>query len=95
MDSIKIGITLGSGAARGWAHIGVIQALAENGIHPDILCGTSAGALVGGAYVAGHLDALEEWLRSLNRAAVAKFFELSLTSGGLIAGKRIISTFVI
>ena len=80
MDSIKIGIALGSGAARGWAHIGVIQALAENGIHPDIVCGTSAGALVGGAYVAGHLDALEELLRSLNRAAVAKFFDLSLTS---------------
>lgn len=93
MDSVKIGIALGSGAARGWAHIGVIQALAANGIHPDIVCGTSAGALVGGAYVAGHLDALEEWLRSLNRAAVAKFFDLSLTSGGLIAGKRIINFF--
>jgi len=93
MESIKIGLALGSGAARGWAHIGVIQALAENGIHPDIVCGTSAGALVGGAYVAGHMGDLELWLRTLNRAAVARFFDLSLTSGGLIAGKRIINFF--
>ncbi len=93
MESIKIGLALGSGAARGWAHIGVIQALAENGIHPDIVCGTSAGALVGGAYVAGHMGDLEHWLRTLNRAAVARFFDLSLTSGGLIAGKRIINFF--
>ncbi len=93
MESIKIGLALGSGAARGWAHIGVIQGLAGNGIHPDIVCGTSVGALVGCAYVAGQMDALEQWLRTLNRATVAKFLDLSLKSGGLIAGKRIINFF--
>lgn len=93
MRTFSIGIALGSGAARGWAHIGVIQALAEYGIHPNIVCGTSAGALVGGAYVAGHMDDLEQWLRSLSPASVAKYFDLSLTSGGLIAGKKIINFF--
>jgi NTE family protein len=56
----KIGIALGSGAARGWSHVGVLQALAKEGIEPDIVCGSSMGALVGAAYIAGELDALEK-----------------------------------
>jgi NTE family protein len=90
MEDVTIGLALGVGAARGWAHIGVIQGLVEIGIRPDIVCGTSAGALLGGSYAAGHLEELEEWLLSLDRLSVARFFDLSLTSGGLIAGKRII-----
>ena len=58
----KIGLALGSGAARGWAHIGVLRALARLGIHPDLIAGCSIGALVGAAYAAGELDALEEWV---------------------------------
>src|SRR5512137_2061564 len=54
----RIGLALGSGSARGWAHIGVIDALAEAGIEPDIVCGTSIGALVGAAYVAGRAAAM-------------------------------------
>ena len=59
MKTLSIGLSLGSGAARGWAHIGVIQTLSKDGIHPDIVCGTSAGALARGVYVAGHMDDLE------------------------------------
>jgi NTE family protein len=94
MENVTIGLALGVGAARGWAHIGIIQALVDIGIRPDVVCGTSAGALVGGSYAAGHLEELEKWLLSLDRLSVARFFDLSLTSGGLIAGKRIIGFFI-
>ena len=94
MEDVTIGLALGVGAARGWAHIGIIKGLIDIGIRPDVVCGTSAGALVGGSYAAGHLEELEDWLLSLDRLSVARFFDLSLTSGGLIAGKRIIGFFV-
>jgi NTE family protein len=61
----RIGLALGSGAARGWSHIGVIDALVDAGIEPDIVCGCSIGALVGAAYVSGKLQALQEFARSL------------------------------
>jgi NTE family protein len=61
----RVGLALGSGSARGWAHIGVLRALAERGVEPDIVCGTSVGALVGAAYVTDRLDALETWARSI------------------------------
>ncbi len=57
----RIGLALGSGSARGWAHIGVIDALIEAGIQPDIVCGASIGALVGAAHVAGRLPELRQW----------------------------------
>ena len=56
---LKLGIALGSCSARGWSHIGVLKALAEHGIHPDIVCGTSIGALVGASYVANNIEKLE------------------------------------
>ena len=62
-------------------------------IEPDVVCGSSIGALVAGSYVAGHLDKLEDWLVTLDRLDVVKFFDLSLIKGGLIAGKRIIEFF--
>ena len=55
----RIGLALGGGSARGWAHIGAIRVLEEAGVRPDLVCGTSIGALVGAAYVAGELDRLE------------------------------------
>ena len=58
-SELAVGIALGSGVARGWAHIGVLNALERVGIKPDIVCGTSIGALIGGVYVAGRLDGLE------------------------------------
>jgi NTE family protein len=87
-----IGLALGGGSARGWAHIGVIRALAEAGIEPDIVCGTSIGALVGAAYVGGELDRLETWVRSLRLQTVVSFFDFSLSSG-LIKGEKLIDFF--
>ncbi len=85
----KIGLALGSGLARGWAHIGVIKALKKHGIEPDIIAGTSIGALVGGAYAAGKLDELEEWARSLTRMKVMGYLDLRVRSGGLIGGRKL------
>lgn len=85
-----IGLALGGGVARGWAHIGVIRALKDIGIEPDIVCGTSVGALVGGSYLAGHLDALEAWTRSLNRRRILGYLDLLSGSGGFLGGKRLI-----
>ena len=86
----RIGLALGGGAARGWAHIGVIRALADAGIEPDIVCGTSIGALVGAAYVGGELDPLEAWVRSLSVQTVVSFLDFSF-GGGLIKGDRLIA----
>ena len=87
-----VGLALGGGSARGWAHIGVIRALADAGIEPDIVCGTSIGALVGAAYVDGDLDRLEAWVRSLRLQTVVSFLDFSL-SGGLIKGDKLIEFF--
>jgi NTE family protein len=87
-----IGLALGGGSARGWAHIGVIRALAEAGIEPDLVCGTSIGALVGAAYVGGELDRLETWVRNLRLQTVMGFLDFSLGSG-LIKGDRLIEFF--
>ena len=93
MSTPRIGLALGSGSARGLSHIGVIRALAALGIAPDIIAGCSVGALVGGAHAAGHLDDLETWLRSLDRMDVLGFFDVSLTSGGVILGERLTRVF--
>lgn len=85
----KIGLALGSGAARGWAHIGVIEALLEMGIVPDIVCGTSIGALVGAAYAADRLDALHTTVGSLGWREIASLLDVKLSAGGLIEGARI------
>lgn len=89
MGDYKIGLALGSGSARGWAHIGVLRALAEAGIHPDVIVGTSVGALVGGCYVAGELDALEQFARELTRRKVLGFLDFNLAGSGLIHGQRL------
>lgn len=84
----RLGIALGSGSARGWAHIGVLRALQEAGIEPDVVCGTSIGAFVGAAYASGDLDKLETWVGGLSRRDVLGFFDVSL-SGGLIKGAKL------
>ena len=83
-----IGLALGAGGARGWSHIGVINALAEAGIRPDIVCGTSMGALVGAAYAAGEIDRLEEWALSLGWREVFGLMDFTWR-GGLIRGKKL------
>lgn len=85
----RLGIALGSGSARGWAHIGVLRALHEAGIEPDVVCGTSIGAFVGAAYASGDLDPLEAWVGGLSRRDVLGFFDVSL-AGGLIKGARLL-----
>ena len=84
----KIGLVLGSGSARGFAHIGVIRELAEMGIEPDMVCGTSTGALIGAAYVKGQLDAFESWVRKMNTRNIVKYFDIRLVAGGgFVEGK--------
>lgn len=89
---MKLGIALGSGSARGWAHIGVLRALAEIGVKPDIVCGTSIGAFVGAAYADGDLERLEGWVRTLNWQEVVSFFDVG-TRGGLIKGDKLMGFF--
>ena len=83
----RIGLALGSGAARGWAHIGVIRALETAGIVPEIVAGSSVGAIVGGAYVSGRLDEFEGWVRGLDRSRVLRNLDLSFR-GGLFKGTQ-------
>jgi NTE family protein len=89
---LRLGLALGSGSARGWAHIGVIRALEERGIKPDIVCGTSIGALVGGAYAAGELDRLEKWVTGIAWTTVLRLMDLTWR-GGLIRGTRLFTLF--
>jgi len=86
----RIGIALGSGSARGWAHIGVLRALAEMGIHPGVVAGSSIGALVGAAYASDQLDTLENWVSSLTWKDMLAYLDLSLLDGGFIRGEKLI-----
>ncbi len=89
MAAMKIGLALGSGIARGWAHIGVLRALMRAGVTPDVICGTSIGALVGGVYLSGHLDRLETWAVGLSKLRMARYLDVQLGGGGLIGGRRL------
>lgn len=86
MSRPKLGLALGSGGARGWCHIGVLRALEERGLKPDVIAGTSMGAAVGAAYAGGKLDELEGWATSLTRGKYINLLDLRLSSGGLIGG---------
>jgi NTE family protein len=90
---LRLGLALGAGSARGWAHIGVIRALEERGIKPDLVCGTSIGALVGAAYAAGELERLEEWVTGLAWTKVVRLMDLTWRPGGLIRGTRLFTLF--
>lgn len=85
----KIGLALGSGVGRGWAHIGVIRTLQKAGIRPDVVVGTSIGAVAGGCYVADKLDELEAFARSLTRRKVFGFLDFNLVGSGLISGDKL------
>ncbi|GEO83225.1 MULTISPECIES: patatin-like phospholipase family protein [Alphaproteobacteria] len=85
----KIAVALGGGAARGWAHIGVLRALDEAGIEVGMIAGTSIGALVGGCYLAGKLDELEAFARSLTMRRIASLLDLTIGGGGLLGGMRL------
>jgi NTE family protein len=85
----SIGLALGGGAARGFAHIGILRALMQHGIVPDVIVGTSIGAVVGACYSCGQLDALEEWSRALTVRGVLGYLDLSLSGSGIINGGRL------
>ncbi len=87
----RIGLALGSGSARGLSHIGVLDALIEAGIEPDVVCGTSIGALVGAAYVAGQLAGLREWAETATWRQVVRLMDVRLMGGGLIDGKQVVA----
>jgi NTE family protein len=84
-----IGLALGSGMARGFAHIGVLKTLNKHGIYPSIVAGTSIGALVGGSYLTGQLDELEDWAKSLNRFRIFSYLDFRVRSAGLIGGNKL------
>ena len=85
----RIGLALGAGVARGWAHIGVVRELIDLGVVPDVVAGASIGAVVGGCYAGGRLDALEDFARSLTRRSVFGLIDVSLRGGGLMGGDRL------
>jgi NTE family protein len=88
----RIGLALGSGSARGWSQIGVIRALERAGISPEVVCGTSIGALVGAAYAAGEIDRLHDWVKGLTWQAVVSLVDLRM-NGGLIEGGKLVDFF--
>ncbi len=88
--SRSVSLVLGSGGARGLAHIGVIRWLTENGYEIRSISGSSMGALVGGIYAARKLDVYAEWVSALERAHVIRLLDPTLGRSGLIKGERII-----
>ena len=86
--SPRVGLVLGSGASRGWSHVGVIKALLQEGIEPDVVCGASVGAMIGAAYLAGNLEKLEDWVLGSTRTDVLKFFKIKLSQAGLVDNDR-------
>jgi len=83
----RLGLVLGSGAARGWAHVGVVRALERAGIRPDLVCGTSVGALVGAAYASGEFERFCTGTGGMRRSDVLSFTDVGF-SGGLLKGQR-------
>lgn len=90
LHSPRLGIALGSGAARGWAHIGILRALEQVGIVPDVVSGTSIGALVGAAYASGRLDSLADWVTGIDWWEIIRYMDLRL---GGVEGERLMQAF--
>jgi len=86
----KLGLALGSGVARGWAHLGVLRALERYGFRPDVVAGTSIGAVVGGAYLAGHAETLEDWARGLTKVGVMSYLDFRVRAAGMIGGRHLV-----
>ncbi len=92
LRKLRIGLALGGGAARGWAHVGVIRVLEQAGIKPDIVCGTSIGALVGATYAEGNLDSFEAWLAKLGIKDMISLVDVRM-NGGMIKGEKLMEFF--
>jgi len=89
MTAARLGIALGSGSARGWAHIGILRALADLGLQPSVVTGASVGALVGAAYANGRLGALQEWVCALTQRDVWRLIDATFRGGGVMTGNRL------
>jgi NTE family protein len=87
----RLGLALGSGGARGWAHVGILRALDAAGVVPDVVAGTSIGALIAGVHLAGHLPTLEAWARRLTRPRLLAYLDPRMSGGGLIGGRRMVA----
>jgi NTE family protein len=85
----RIVLALGGGVARGWAHIGVLRTLIQAGYEPDVVCGTSIGAVVGGLHLAGKLDALERWARSLTQRRMVGLLDFTFGGSGFFGGEKL------
>ncbi|CAM3546830.1 patatin-like phospholipase RssA [Parendozoicomonas haliclonae] len=92
LNGKKVGIALGSGSARGWAHIGVLKELHAMGIEPDVIAGCSVGSFVGAIACMGYLDEFEDWVLSLNWREVWGLLDVSF-AGGLVRGDKLLSFF--
>lgn len=88
-DKLRIALVLGSGAARGWAHIGVIRELEDLGVRPDLVVGASVGAVVAGAYASGNLDQFEAWISGLGRVDIIRLLDAKMTGGGFLQGNSL------
>lgn len=93
LNKPKVGLALGSGSARGWAHIGVIQELRELGVNIDIVAGTSIGALVGASYCLDQVDELGNWVQQLRFRDVVGFMDVTFRGGGFVQGNKLYGYF--
>ena len=89
---MRLGVALGSGSARGWAHVGILRALVEEGLAPEFVAGCSMGAMIGASFAAGRLEQLEAWALSLDLKGVVGLLDIGLR-GGLIKGDRLLDMF--
>lgn len=89
----KLGLALGSGAARGWAHVGVLRAFEEVGLKPDVIAGCSVGALVGGAWVLDAMEDFDAWARALSPLSALQSFSIGVGKGGMVAADRVFEEF--
>lgn len=89
-----LGVALGSGSARGWAHIGVLRELNACGLQPDVISGSSVGAIVGAMYAMGRLGVFERWIRQLGRREIMGLLDFSVHAGGFVEGERLKRRFV-
>lgn len=87
-----ISLILGSGGARGLAHIGIIKCLEDNNYAIKSIAGCSMGALIGGIYAAGKLDAYTDWVRAIRKSDILKLLDISFGQSGMVKGDKIIST---
>ncbi len=88
----SVSLVLGSGGARGLAHIGVIQWLEECGYEIKSIAGCSMGALIGGIYAIGKLDEYEKWVRAISKIDIISLLDVSIAKGGFVMGDKIINT---